>query len=226
MQLNPHEVIVPIFAISNNGELIQFLGTGSFVGTPPLLLTAAHVVSDWSEKFSISTVKNLGQLFSAKIVSIDKSHDLALLYVEDYSPPSTLQLAQHLIPQNQLLANFEYGTTRHEGGKIIISPASRIGNITRVLDMSGKYNGAGIQMLELSFSALRGASGSPVLSNDDKFELQGVIVANVSYHLLPAQLSSVLDADNQLLEETSFMLPQALAVNVMHVRKLLASVQK
>jgi len=221
LTLNPHELIVPIFAIRGNNEISQFLGTGSFIGAPPLLLTAQHVIADWPEKLAISTVKDLNKLYFVTVVMTDKDHDLALLSVDGYSPSSSLQLAENLIPQNQLLANFEYGTTRSESGKIIISPATRIGNITRVLDMTDKYKGAGNEMLELSFSALKGASGSPVVSNDDKFELLGVIIANVSYHLLPAQLSSVLDADNQLIEETSFMLPQALAVNVKHVKELL-----
>jgi hypothetical protein len=123
------------------------------------------------------------------------------------------------------LATFEYGTTRSAGNKIELSPATRMGNITRMLNLTDQYNKAGDEILELSFPALRGASGAPVISIDgDQFNLQGVIIANVSYHLLPAQVETVLDEKNEVLEETKFMLPQALAVNVKHVRALLESI--
>lgn len=75
--------------------------------------------------------------------------------------------------------------------------------------------------MELSFPALKGASGAPILSNDS-FHLWGIIIANVDYHLLPAKVESVLDNKNDIYEETHYMLPQALAVNVMHVRQLLS----
>jgi S1-C subfamily serine protease len=225
MQLNPQEIIVPIFAIGTKGEVVQFLGTGSFVGDPPLLITADHVIRDWQGSFGISILPKLHNIYVAKIVARDPSHDLSLLEVSDFKPAGVLDLAPKLAHLNQLLCTFEYGTTRTQGNQIHISPATRIGNITRTLNLISQYQGAGDEILELSFSALKGASGAPVVSNDDKFQLQGIIIANVSYHLLPAQISSVLDEDNQILEETQFMLPQALAVNVKHVQAFLNTVQ-
>jgi V8-like Glu-specific endopeptidase len=221
MTITPSELIVPIFAIQNNGAIYQFLGTGSFVSNPPLLITANHVINEWDEYFAISTLSNLNQLYPAKVIYKNPSKDLALLAVDGYYPSSTLKIADTPIQFNQLVANYEYGTTRSEGGKIVISPATRVGNITRTLDLSDQYKDAGKEILELSFSALKGASGSPVLSNDAKFELQGIIIANVNYHLLPAQLTSVLDHNNEIYEETSFMLPQALAVNSKHIIEIL-----
>ena len=47
------------------------------------------------------------------------------------------------------------------------------------------------------------------------------MIANVSYHLLPSQIESVLDERNQLLEETKYMLPLGIAVNVEAVRQML-----
>ena len=75
-------------------------------------------------------------------------------------------------------------------------------------------------MLELSFPALKGASGAPVLSNGS-FELLGVIKANVGYELLPAQIESIHDQSGTVMEETKFFLPQGLAVNVAEVRNFL-----
>lgn len=225
MVLNPHELIVPIYAIGQKGEVVQFLGTGSFIGSPPLLITADHVIKDWKGAFGISIVSNLQRIYVAKIIARDSFHDLALLEILDFKPVAVLELAPKVAHQNQLLCTFEYGTTRTQGNQIHISPATRIGNITRTLNLVSQYQGAGDEILELSFPALKGASGAPIVSNDDKFQLQGIIIANVSYHLLPAQISSVLDEDNQILEETQFMLPQALAVNVKHVQSFLKLVQ-
>jgi hypothetical protein len=86
---------------------------------------------------------------------------------------------------------------------------------------------AGVGALELSWPVLRGASGAPVTYNDnpymppeEKWGVLGVIVANASYHALPAQITSVLYDDNSLLEEVKYMLPQALAVNINHLRPM------
>lgn len=95
-----------------------------------------------------------------------------------------------------------------------------MGNVTRTLDLTDRYGEAGRSALELSFPALRGASGAPVVSNLT-FRLWGIIIANVSYHLLPAQIESVLDEQGQVEEETRFMLPQAVAVHIKHLRKVL-----
>jgi hypothetical protein len=75
-------------------------------------------------------------------------------------------------------------------------------------------------MLELSFPALRGASGAPVLSNLT-FRLWGIITANVAYHLLPVQIEHVWDDEGQITEETRFLLPQAIAVHVKHLQAML-----
>ena len=124
------------------------------------------------------------------------------------------------IKYNLPVVSTEYGTTRYKGSRIVLSPATRVGNVTRLITLSDLYGKAGEAMLELSFPALRGTSGAPVLSNDD-FMLWGIIVANVSYHLLPAQIESVLEAEKVMSEETRFMLPQAVAVNVRHVRAII-----
>ena len=108
------------------------------------------------------------------------------------------------------------------GTSITLNPATRLGNVTRDLDLTELYGPAGRRMLELSFPALKGASGAPVLSNGN-FELWGVIKANVGYELLPAQIESVRDQSGTVLEETKFYLPQALAVNRAEVEHFLLS---
>jgi hypothetical protein len=141
--------------------------------------------------------------------------------VPAYTPPSVLSIPGHLeIIPNQAIVTFEYGPTRTLGKAITLSPATRIGNVTRVIDLRSVHGLAGDEALELSFPALRGASGAPVMKNAD-YTLWGVIIANVSYHLLPAQIETVLTEDGTMVEETRFMMPQAVPVNVKHVRQLL-----
>jgi hypothetical protein len=66
-----------------------------------------------------------------------------------------------------------------------------------------------MDMLELSFPALRGASGAPVVEiRGTALFAHGVIVANTEHHLLPAHIETVLDSKNQLLEERKYFLPQ------------------
>jgi hypothetical protein len=83
------------------------------------------------------------------------------------------------------------------------------------------------EAIELSFPALRGASGAPLMINEpmaysllgkQSGGVIGVLIANASYHLAPAQIEEVLNADNTSYGETRFMLPQGLAVSVRHIR--------
>jgi S1-C subfamily serine protease len=222
---NPASTIVPILALDDDQSINHFLGTGAFIGNPPMLLTADHVVRDWKGNFAIAVLPDLSQIYVARVVKRNRKTDLALLEVESYIPPRVLTLAKiNSHKQNQMMATFEYSRTTLVGRNLIISPATRVGNITRILNMTNQFGDAGQDALEMSFPALKGASGAPVVSNDEDFNLYGVIIANASYHLLPCQIDTVLDEKNEIFEETKFMLPQAIAVNVKHVHSLLDSI--
>lgn len=225
MIFKPTDTIVPIVSADKDGTVRHFLGTGAFIGTPPLLLTADHVISACPDSCAITSISQLNNLFHAEVVARDSKHDLALLKVNGYIPPRVLELSDdpshHL---NQMMATCEYGTTITSGNTIKFAPATRLGNITRILSAEDRFGPAGEEALEMSFPALLGASGSPVVSNDGQYKLHGVIIANVSYHLLPLQIETVLDNKNEILEETRYMLPQAVAVNVKHVRALLRTI--
>lgn len=66
------------------------------------------------------------------------------------------------------------------------------------------------QCYELSFPALLGASGAPVIDLDD-FTAIGVVVANVATHLLPAQIERV-QGEMGSVEEIRYYLPHANAI--------------
>ena len=223
--MNPSETVVPIFGVeeSNAAGLLGkyvFLGTGVFAGKQPLLVTAEHVVRDWKGAFAITTIPNTNNIMPAKLIIQNRDADLALLEVRDYPIEKALQLAQDdEITLNQFVYCLEYSTTQAQGKAIHLSPATRLGNVTRLLNLTDRHGQAGEDALELSFPALRGASGAPIISNS--FRVWGIVIANVSYHLLPVQIESVLDEKNKILEETRYLLPQALAVHVKHLRAML-----
>lgn len=219
-------VVVPIFDRQGPAQWGPFLGTGTFVGDPPLLATAYHVVRDRGTHFGISLpgspIRWNISAFPATLIRYDSAVDLALLRVDGYIPPFTFVLAEpNEIANNIPVLSYEYGTTVNVAGVDQLAPATRMGNVTRVIDLSETFGLAGRHALELSYPALRGASGAPVVSSINT-HLWGVIVANSEYHLLPVQIESVLDADGNLREDVRYMLPQAIAVNVVHLRPLLS----
>lgn len=233
IRFHPHELIVPVFAADEQFRRRHFLGTGALVGQQPILVTAEHVVNAWSGPYVVAVPvwRPEGKwLFNAKLIKKDKDADLALLEVVDYPDLLGIQLAEdNEILHNVGIACFEYSTfplqgLEHDllGMEFQFRPATRIGNVTRYLDLSDEFGKAGIEMLELSFPALRGASGAPVVfTGYEVMRLWGIIKANVSRELLPAQVLTYVDEENQISEETRFYLPQAVAIHVMHLRTML-----
>jgi len=72
--------------------------------------------------------------------------------------------------------------------------------------------------LEVSFPALRGASGAPVLINSS-FRAIGMLVGNMSYHLLPSQIETITNEDGKIVEETKYMLPLGIATHANAIRE-------
>jgi S1-C subfamily serine protease len=217
----PRESIVRILAIDEGNNIHSFLGTGTFVGPRPLLVTAEHVVRDWPGPLAIAVLPDVEFIIRANLIAKDRSVDLALLEVPGYPADRSVALGDiDAIAFNLQVVSFEYGTTRQIGKGIHLAPATRVGNVTRTIDLTAELGKAGEDALELSFPALRGASGAPVISNHS-FQLWGIIVANAEYHLLPAQIESVLDSNSHTVEERRYFLPQAVAVNVKHLREML-----
>ena len=222
----PQKLIVPIFACSEVGKIERFLGTGVFVGQPPLLVTADHVVRDWGGRYAvIISTPSTHRLKHTELMLRKPEMDLAALEVSDYPLETGLQLGEDdEIVQNQIVACFEYSATRYVGDELKMEPATRLGHLTRLRDLRDMYGPAGTDALELSFPALRGSSGAPVLSNSD-FHLWGIVMANLEYHLLPSQIVTVWDSADQPAEEVKYMLPQAVAVHVKHVRAMLQEIR-
>jgi hypothetical protein len=100
----------------------------------------------------------------------------------------------------------------------------RRGHQTRLIKFDLLGPTAGKDVRELSFPALEGASGAPVmfesvptLNQEWAWGIVGVLASNIGYHAIPAQMITVEDDRNRTVKE-SYMLPQGLAVNIKHLR--------
>lgn len=218
----PSDFVVPVVGLHEDGGCGPFLGTGIFVGEKATLVTCNHVLAGWPGNYGIA-IQAEERLASANVIIREPNTDLALLDVPDYRPPHTVPTEEdENLTLNNLVVCFEYGTTITAGQAISFSPANRLGNVTRFRNLRDLFGEAGNQMLELSFPALKGASGAPIMEWRPPFKLWGIVKANVSNELLPVQVETVVDEAEQLQEETKFYLPQALAIHVKHIRHLIS----
>ena len=225
-EIIPSLCIVPIVGLNPDRGCGPFLGTGVFVGDNKLLVTCEHVLEAWDGSYGISSHEDTPALYQTSVLHRNVDTDLACLQVEGYEAPYSLPLAEDdEIILNQLVCSFEYGTTDTVGNQINFSPANRMGNVTRLRDLTERFGASGDYMLELSFAALKGASGAPVMSWIPPFRLWGILSQNVARELHPAQIERVLDEGGNLEEETRFYLPQGLAIHVKHVRTMLNEIE-
>lgn len=218
--MDPETVVLPIFGCNKAFAPIEFLGTGFVVGSRRLVATAYHNVSDWPDELGVLRSPQMKPI-PLKMLSYDKDTDLALLDMTPYQSHQWFHLANDdEIYHNRFVICPEYSATDKIGGEIVVSMATRVGNITREFRANDRFGKAGEGALEVSFPALRGASGAPILSSEH-LKVYGVIIANIDYHLIPAMVEATMDDKGEMSDEIKYMLPQGIAVHVKHLRNLL-----
>ncbi|MFN8383402.1 MAG: serine protease [Anaerolineales bacterium] len=223
-EMIPTQVVLPLVSVNDKGKFSGFIGTGFFVGDESLFVTAAHNVEAEGVQFGVIYVENLERIFPASVRYVDKLSDVAILEVVGYRPEKRLALSSgDDIYLNLPVYSLEYGTTVIRGRDVRFSPASRIGNVIRSFSKLELLGRELVDALEISFPALRGASGAPVLTNDG-FMVIGMLVGNMSYHLLPAQIETATDENGQVIEEIKYMLPVAVAAHVNSIRQAIEKV--
>ena len=203
----PWSFIFPLFEGTPDGTLERFRGTTFLVGSTRTLATAFHCVAGASLGLCIADMTDGNSVTHVELVATDEVSDLAVLSVTglDDREPLNLGTSRELGLGTEV-KTLEYSDTRIEDGKPVLSPATRMGYASRWVRPAG----ASLELMEMSFPALLGASGAPIINDWDGL-VYGVLVANASYHLLPAQIETVLDERNEILEERRYMLPQGLA---------------
>lgn len=202
-------------------DKVHFIGSAFFFRHRGRVLaaTADHCIASQSDRFHIVCAKGI---FYLDIAKRDADLDLCIFMPQTFPEGITAELVQDTnTPGNVTLYAYEFSTTEVVPDGYHLNPASRIGNCVRVLDAEPTFGRAGQRMLELSFPALKGASGSAIIElRGSQMFIHGVLVANVQRHLLPAQIETVLDEKNGILEERKYFLPQAAAVNAVHLASL------
>ena len=217
IKINEHSC--PLMVQNNLGS--RFLGSGFFFQHRGVVFgaTADHCVEGYEGQFQLISGSGINNV---EIAARSQAYDLCLFTSKLSCNSISMVLSSALNkPGNIQLLVFEFSTTEVVNSQFRLNPATRTGNCVRVFSDTRMFGSAGENMLELSFPALKGASGSAVVEIlHSQLIVHGVVVANVERHLLPAQIETVLDEKNEILEERKYFLPQAAAVNSVHLMKM------
>lgn len=234
--VDPRQVIGAVFGADQLGNCVDHLGTGSIIGDGTVVLTAEHVVRDYPGTLRFAVlIDGQVQHFPLAVLESDWRSDLALLRIDGFCAPDPLHvLFDAHVSYNHDLLTLEYAQTDvTEAGVFVLNPALRRGHKTRNINADKLGPIAGVDALELSFPALKGASGAPIMfestpfiRDEWKWGIVGVLVSNLAYHAIPAQIITVVGDDNSYIEERQYMLPQGLAVNIKHLRPMYGRVAR
>lgn len=214
---DPYKAIVPIVAQDREGCVTKLLGTGFFVGTRPAVVTAKHVLESPladGEKVSIVTKGDDGNpsLWTVGKWLPSARFDVAAFNAGTVKDACSLKFSRETLPCNRDVLAFEYSSTRIEqlpegGTRVTFEPFTHKGNILRHYE-SRYPEEIPTPALDVSFPALQGASGAPVLRASD-FAVVGMLVANHERHLVPAQ---IVRDDPERESQISYFLPTGKAL--------------
>ncbi|HZF28579.1 MAG TPA: serine protease [Gammaproteobacteria bacterium] len=222
--LNPRHSIVPIMRGSSEG-LTQLLGTGFFVGSKRTrhLVTAKHVfdgnpLREGEIYAFVFPGEKIGIWILPKALGATDL-DIAACPVGEHDEFVSLRFSESWQPgMNEDVFAFEYSTTRIQrkligGLHVALEPLTHKGNVMRFYksDFPERRVTAALQV---SFPALQGASGAPVLTvnSEGEFVVAGVLVANLEQELLPAQIVRI-EEPGKYVEETKYFLPHGKAID-------------
>ena len=228
----PHNVIIPIVKGTQAKKITEVLGTGFFVRASGELhvLTAKHVFQDspLDKGEHYAYVVNTGPRIQAWTIpkfSLSNDFDIAIFKPRQFESAIALPFAECQPSLNDDIICYEYSGTRIELTRpnhtlVAFEPMAHKGNIMRSY-VSDYPETKPTQSLILSFPAMQGASGAPIICalKRESFYVAGMVVANVERHLMPAQIVTIDDADGA--EETSYFLPTAKAIDATVIRNVM-----
>jgi len=227
----PLKAIFPLVVANLGSGLVgPFLGTGFFVRADGTFLTAKHVLEEvplrGGEDFAAVLLPGQPTLYRVSHVRFAKQFDIALARAEGMQDIYPLEIATKNAPANDDVLTVEFSGTESrplEDGRpaMWFNPYYRKGHV--ICSYRSTYpEPIATRCLDLSFPALRGASGAPVLAERDGSVL-GMVLANVERHLLPAQVERV-DLASDRREEIRYFLPVGKAIGWQHLREFVQSV--
>lgn len=221
---DPTLSIVPVFGIDDEGIPQEFLGTGFFTGRQPCLVTCKHVLDLWEGNWAIIVTSMNNAMHTAELVTSDSDADIAVLRVDGYTPDNVLPLLTGSdYPDNMPVISLDYADSGKMGENFEISINTRHGGIIKKYQDFDRFGASGQSALELSYPALRGSSGSPILA-PNVFVVLGVVRENVAHHLTASRLEPIYRSDGEHIAEANYEVPGALAIHSIHVQRILKSV--
>jgi hypothetical protein len=224
----PSKSIVAVVRIGDDNSVKELLGTGFFVKAElPVLLTAKHAVEgiDFANG-EVVGIALLGAPAADGTVDMwrlgtswfSTNFDIAMFDVADLlkEVPAIEPLPLHgaEVAGNLDVLTWEFSGTTHELREdgireMLFQPFTRKGNILRYYTSTYPEHHP-TRSFDVSFPALQGASGAPVLDGTT-FGVAGMLVANHERHLLPAQVVKV-DLGDKQYEEIKYFLPVGKAI--------------
>jgi hypothetical protein len=237
LDMNPFQAAPPLVRLSANPSRYDWLVGSSFLvpaaAGETFVVTAAHVLDDGRGDggvlgFPIDPPPGVSRM---PLVAVAKWHvrqdlDLAVGRHEQ------LGLEGFRVHTGALVVNRDVMTIEHSGGfrpssdetgTSSVAPLLRKGNVVQAqVGLHPRH--PTVRMLELSYPALKGASGSPVLDESGQ-EVLGVVVANRERELMPAQVLTTVSSDGAPIEEVRYFLPNALAVAYDHLADIISEAE-
>ncbi len=211
-------MVAPVMKLGADGEVAAFLGTGFVAATTrPVLITARHVIADnplgAGEKYYVyfQTDDGVDINRAGTEATLSQRYDVAALPLGDVPGVLPLFLDPSEIPMNEQVTCREYSGNHfrldRETGKRIakLRPRNHVGNVM-CWYTSDFPEARPTPSCELSFPALQGASGAPVV-RDRGLHVVAMLVANIEQQLAPAQVLRVDGVDGAPTEEVSYFLP-------------------
>jgi hypothetical protein len=229
----PLKAIFPIVSVRYKGSrpTYLFLGTGFFIDSDGTFLTAKHVFPSKEHTynaitFDLQNIKPVPCLISD--LEFSQQFDIALGHVQGASDIQPLDLATKDYPLNSDVLTAEFSRThptKREDGELalLVEPSYRKGYVVRYYK-STYPESMPTQCLELSFPALKGASGAPIVVEHGGSVI-GMVVANIEQELLPAQIETVTEP-GKYTEQIKYFLPSGKAISWKHLSEFVKSVRK
>jgi hypothetical protein len=205
-----------------------FFGTGFLVHDGSSCLTAGHVadaIAASGEDVDAVFFVPGGDLTPVAVGSWHRSsrYDAAVGRLATFDFGEALHLATDDPPLNTDVLCMEFSrvsplTTESGGRQLVMTPSSHKGHV--VARYTSEFpETSPTECLDVSFPALRGASGAALVS-EHTGEVVGMIVANHERHLMPAHVERV-DVDGEVTEEVRYFLPLGKAISWRHLQDVL-----
>jgi hypothetical protein len=208
-------------------RVVHLLGT-CFAIAPRLFMSANHVfgvLPSVREKLRIVSMGTRPlRAFEASVVYQDQRHDIAIARVDNWPIDEHLQISTNdSLIMNENILSVEYSSSR--GGQILSDGRSAIfltpnwhkGHMVREYEPGFSHEANDASYIDLSFPALKGASGAPVIG-ENSFQVLGMILSNVETQLMPAQVEITHRTDGTQDEIRRYFLPSAHAIRAEHLR--------